>query len=246
MLPFDPSPSPSPVETSAAPQGAAEQKFTTAGGVQVIVKNEEPPKPTPWSERHKPGPKVYVLPPGQSAAERDACMRSIYRDHERYILEAIRREGGVAPASAEDVLQCVVLVVCGYFDEHKRAPDELQAYLGGVVRNEVRNHNRLARVRWRSEAEMENMASRERSPEGVAELHEFLRKVGRYLEQIPPDEADVVRMIDGDGLSPADTAKALGRPFSTVAKQRDRGRERIRELALESERATALGARRRG
>jgi RNA polymerase sigma factor (sigma-70 family) len=126
----------------------------------------------------------------------------------------------------------------------KGPPANVPGFLTEVVRKEVANHKR----RWRPEIQHGADADAEMSnapdPEGTAELAERSAKLERYLVHLPVEEAEAIRCIDLFELTLEQTAQAVRRPRSTVAAQHARAKEKLKEMARESERATTFGARR--
>jgi len=220
------------------------RRFTTGSGVTVIVDPSALPAPVPAPEPPDPYPRVVVVPPGQPAEDRDALLRSLIAEHGAFIRQALLRRGHVPDESVKDLRQRVLLVLCDHL-EKKEPIENVRGFLVGVIRNEIRAHRRRFRPDVRRDADAEGEAASAPSPETDAARAERREKLDRYLGRLPPEEAEAVRAVDIDGLTIEEAAAALGRHRGTVATRLARARDNLRAMALASERATALGARRR-
>lgn len=231
----------------------APQTLTTCHGVTVIVRPAPPPAP----KKRKPEvperfPSVVIRPPERPAHEgtRDAFVRRLDAEHGKFIAAACLAEGDVTKESTKDMAQRVLIIAGEQFDkqdfETHGPPANLRGWLVRIIRNDACNHRRV----WKLEeadpdADADAVASPTEDPEGTAELAERRAKLTRYLEAIPPDEAEVVWCVDLYEMTIEETATALGRPWGTVAAQLARARKKLEELAKESRRATEAGERRR-
>jgi RNA polymerase sigma factor (sigma-70 family) len=230
----------------------APQTLTTRHGVTVIVRPAPPPAPTREPEVPARFPTVVIRPPERPAHEgkRDAFVRMLDAEHGTFIAAACRAEGDVTAESIKDMAQRVLIIAGEQFDkqdfETHGPPANVRGWLVRIVRNEACNHRRVWRLEEAvPEADALVIASPTEDPEGTAQLAEQRAKLFRYLDAIPQDEAEVVLCIDLYELSIEQTAKAVGRPWGTVAAQLARARKKLEELAKESKRATEAGERRR-
>jgi RNA polymerase sigma factor (sigma-70 family) len=90
-----------------------------------------------------------------------------------------------------------------------------------------------------------------RAEEGDSSALQFLDAVARYeqlgtdrsralrdaLEQLPPDQSEVLVLRDLVGLSPEEIARCLGRTEASVQSLHDRGRGALRQTLRELEAA---------
>jgi RNA polymerase sigma factor (sigma-70 family) len=234
MSPFDPK-KPSPGDEA---NGSQARELTTTSGVKVIVAAEPPP---PRRSRREPpagAPQVVVFPPGQTAAERAACIDAIVRQYGKFIHDVLEPRKDVVAESKKDLGQEVSLVFCAYIEENDALPGNPEAWLRDVIDKKVRNHK--LKKRATGGAEVDEEIGDAPDPEAAAELAEEREKLRGYLDRLPPREAEVVRLVDFDHMTIEQAAKRLDRANSTVADRLARGRDGLRELALESQRAAEL------
>ena len=95
------------------------------------------------------------------------------------------------------------------------------------VRLEASLQNALARS---SECLEEYLSDRGPSPSQQVELQELLLRLAAALEELPPDQCDVVIQRDLEGESVKDIAARLGRSEKAVAGLLLRGRRRLAEI----------------
>jgi RNA polymerase sigma factor (sigma-70 family) len=132
--------------------------------------------------------------------------------------------------SAKDIEQRVLIVVCRSFEKNGPPPNE-RGTLVEVMRREIANHKRAFRPDVDPSAEVEAELSPATDPEGRAAAAEERAHLERYLALLPEQEAAAVRAVDLEYLTLDEAAAFLGRPRSTVAAQRDRGWDKLHELA---------------
>jgi RNA polymerase sigma factor (sigma-70 family) len=234
MSPFDPK-KPSPGDEANRNQA---REITTTGGVKVIVSADPPPARRWRREPPEASPRVVVFPPGQTAEERAACIDSIARQYGKFIRETLETRGDVLKESKKDLRQEVILILCAYVDENDALPGSPEAWLRDVIDKKVRNHK--LKKRTTGGAEVDEEIGDAPDPEAAAELAEEREKLRGYLDRLPQVEAEVVRLVDLDNMTIEQAAKQLDRANSTVADRLARGRDRLRELGLESQRAAEL------
>ncbi len=135
----------------------------------------------------------------------------------------------------------MLLVLRAAVLETGREPEKVQGFLKQTLRRKVADHKK----KWRpspadgADAALLPATSTESDPEGTAELNEQLQKVERYSAGLPQAWVDVLRCIHGAGMSIDETAAALARPRGTVYSQLEAAREKLGEIARDSERAAA-------
>jgi RNA polymerase sigma factor (sigma-70 family) len=181
--------------------------------------------------------------------KRDAFVRMLDKEHGRFIREACRAQGDVNEESTKDLAQGVLETAGKLFDKHEfdknGTPKNLRGWLFRLVSNAASNHRQLWKPKAQEGADPADMFTPTPDPEGTAALAERRAKLSRYVKDLPPQEAEVVLCVDLYEMTLEETAKALQRPWGTVAAQLARARKKLHELAQESERATAAGERRR-
>lgn len=201
-------------------------------GVTVVVREPRPLEPRRAPEIPLPhaGPKVVVLPPGQPRAERDAFMRELIQRHGAFLRRLLRARRDVLEESAKDLEQRILLIVCRHFEAKGPPPNE-RGYLVSVMRRVIANHKRAFRPDVDPGAEVEAELSPATDPEGRAAAAEEWAHLERYLAALPEEEAEAVRAVDLHHLTLDEAAAVLGRPRSTLAAQRERGWDKLHELA---------------
>jgi RNA polymerase sigma factor (sigma-70 family) len=179
--------------------------------------------------------------PAVADAERRALAHEVCKRHQAYIEALLARFRDVVPASGEELVQEVLLVLHAEVEATGREPEKVRGFLKQTVRYKVKNHKRLRRpvIDPGVNADAVGAASTEADPEGTAELHEQLRKVERYSRGLPQAQVDVLRCTLGAGMSLDETAEALGRPRATVYDQLQAAKATLRARAQDSERAAA-------
>ena len=235
-----------PVETTRDREGTHPPRtLETAAGVEVIVRDPAPlaPQPAPAPPEQLPG--VLIVPENQPPEDRAAFIASVCAEHAKFILDVLLRRRDLQAASAEDVGQRVLLVLRKHLDEHvdreRPAPEAVQAFLRGVIRKEVGNHTRGRRRGLPQGADAEGVVCAALDPERAVALAEHRAKVARYIGMLSKVEAEVVRAIDLEDMTVKAVAKKLGLPLGTVSTVHIRARQKLREIALASERATTFG-----
>ena len=234
MSPFNPSKPSSPIET---------ETLTTATGVKVNVRHPPPPEPRREPELAEQLARVVILPPGEPAGKRAALLTALCTEHGAFIQQRLLARGDVLEESTKDLTQEVLLTLCK--EVEKKPIENVRGFLRGVIRNQVSNHKRHWIPEGQPGAEVDAEVSPSTSPEGKAERAERRAKLTRYLTTLPQEEAEVIRCIDLYEMTLRATAEAVRRPCGTVATQYARAKVTLAELAHASERATALGKRRR-
>lgn len=178
--------------------------------------------------------------PDQPPRERHAFMRWLFKQHGPFILAMLLSRTDVLPESAKDLRQEVLIRVDKYVAQHE-IPENLRGFLWTAVRNAITNHKQEWRPDVAPGVDAGLELSRTADPEELATYRDWL---SRYLAALPEAEAEVVWHVDALGYTIDQTAQLLRRPRGTVATQRDRGKDRLEEMALESLRAVTLGERR--
>ncbi len=217
--------------------------------MRVIVHDHPPPEPYDDDEEEEPEPSLdmpqaIVLPPGQSARERDAFLRWFQDRWGAFIHGKLLAWRGMREESAKDLAQRVLLVICAKVDP-REPPVHMQGFLDRVIHHEVLNHRRPKRLDIAPDADADAAIAPGPSPESEADRAEHWAKIERYLTFLSPEEAEVFEGKERMGMTFEAIAGATGRSRATVARQHARALEKLAEMARASERETELGARRR-
>lgn len=230
----------SPPRLHVTPDDPIRQQLTTTGGVQVRVKDPRPPEPEWEPPPEEQFQRVIIVPDGQPEADRQAFLASLDSKWSDKIARAFER-GGINPASARDLAQRVLLIVCTR-EKQGKLPPNVEAYINGVIPKVASNHRALRKLSYQQGADIEALADAALDPEQALARAEYGAKLLRYLTYLPTAQADVIRLMDLEMLTIEEAAEALDRPHGTVASQRRRALRKLREYALESERGTSFGA----
>ncbi|MGH3934135.1 MAG: sigma-70 family RNA polymerase sigma factor [Pseudonocardiaceae bacterium] len=158
-------------------------------------------------------------------------------------------------ASAEDILQEVMLRIHRHAGELKSAP-AVGGWIHEIARNAITDHYRRAAVRRErpagSEIDLDRPAPAVPEP-GPAELRtELAACLDPLLAQLPAIYRDALRLTDLDGLTQADAAALIGLSTSGMKTRVQRARAQLKALfarccQIERERHNAVlrAARRR-
>jgi DNA-directed RNA polymerase specialized sigma24 family protein len=222
-------------------------------GVRVIVRNPPPPPKIDEEPKSDPfpqpsgQPRVVIRPPAEPGRARQAFFRELVAKYEGFILKLLLARRDVLAESAKDLSQGALEVL---FNEAEAngLPPEVERFLGGVVRNLVRNRKRKWAPDIAQGAAADDVPWAAPDPAEEAEQAESWCRLFRYLATLSKEsveEAEAVQCVEVLGMTLAETAQELGRPLSSVAAQAKRGSEKLKELARASDRATELGLRRR-
>lgn len=130
-------------------------------------------------------------------------------------------------SDAADVVAETFLVAWRRHDTMPPEPDTLP-WLYGVARrvlaNQRRGQHRRGRLRDRLEAEF---VCRDVDQPPLEKVEEF-RRVARALHQLSDDDAELLRLVSWEGLTPAQVATALDIMPGTARQRISRARQRLR------------------
>jgi RNA polymerase sigma-70 factor (ECF subfamily) len=189
---------------------------------------------------------VVITPPPEAAHEREARFEALCKQHGEFLCQMLSTRKDVLEESKKDLQQRVLLVLRAHLEAKQSSPEDVRAFLLGVLRNEIRNHKRKQRPTADAGVHAELATSPGLDPEQAFELTEQRARLDRYLDRLPDEEAKVIRHVILRGMTLDAAAKVLGQPTGTVATQLARARDKLKEQANDSDRQTALGLRRRG
>lgn len=160
-----------------------------------------------------------IAPGGESAA--------LLAHFERDLAAYVRRR--VPGPDADDVLQETLLrihVGVGAV----RAGERLAPWVFRVARSAVVDHQRRSGVRGRRFVSGD--AEEEAGDSGVGETSEQVALltacIEPFLAQLPVEQAEALRLVDMEGVSQVEAARALGLPVATMKARVQRGRRRLR------------------
>jgi len=161
-----------------------------------------------------PAPRIAALASGPATPGMPADFDTIYEDHVDVVWRTLRRLG-VAPASLDDAVQDVFLVV------HRRLPDfdarsSIKTWLFGIALRVARDHRRLA-CRKGGNAPLEAaMADAAPGPAEHLEHVEALRRLDATLAHLDDQKRAVFVMAEIEEMTAPEIADALGIKLNTV------------------------------
>jgi RNA polymerase sigma-70 factor (ECF subfamily) len=170
---------------------------------------------------------------------------SIYRQNFDFVWSSVRRLG-VSPASMDDVVQEVFLVI------HARLhtvyhPQALRSWIYGIARRTVSGYHRSRRVKEASGAALAVEPSAKplaRTPFDLVEQNDQVRLLFRLLEELDEPKREVFMMAELDELTVPEIAETLKLPLNTVYSRLRVARQAFEEaLARHSARCEGGGDR---
>lgn len=137
-------------------------------------------------------------------------------------------------SAVDDVLQAVFLRLHTRLDTVADG-ERLTGWIYTVTRNAITDHHRSARRRRELSVpelpdELHPVAE-EADDDGAAE-HELAACVRPLLADLPAEQAAALQLVEVDGLSQVEAARAAGISTSGMKSRVQRGRARLRELLL--------------
>jgi RNA polymerase sigma-70 factor (ECF subfamily) len=125
------------------------------------------------------------------------------------------------PATADDVLGDTLLVLWRRYDE---LPDAVLPFAYGVARNCLANARRSARRQHRVAGKIATLDPpiEEAEPAGDERL-------GRALSELPPDDAELLRLWAWEQLTPGEIATVLDVTSNAASIRLHRAREKLRD-----------------
>ena len=165
----------------------------------------------------------------------DAELQAAFNQHKDAVYRFAWRMSG-SPAAAEDITQDVFVGLLRHPDRFEADRGTLRAFLLGIARN-------LALKRWRAEHRYEPLDD---EPAGVVEPIDHNRgevgdMVGRAVQALRPLQREVVILVEYEGLTLVEVARAVGADVGTVKSRLHRARENLRRALapLRSRQGTA-------
>lgn len=151
----------------------------------------------------------------------DAEFQTAFDQHKDAVFRFAWRMSASA-AAAEDITQNVFVSLLRYPNRFDSARGALRAFLLGIARN-------LALKHWRAEHRFESLDDESM----VAEPIDFDRGhvgdiVGRAVRALPPLQREVVVLVEYEGLTLAEVARAVDADVGTVKSRLHRARENLR------------------
>jgi RNA polymerase sigma-70 factor, ECF subfamily len=151
----------------------------------------------------------------------EAELQGAFDQHKDAVYRFAWRMSGSA-AAAEDITQDVFVGLVRYPDRFDPDRGTLRAFLLGIARN-------LALKRWRTEHRFEPLDDEALAAEPVdLERGEVGAIVGRAVHALRPLQREVVILVEYEGLTLAEVARAVDADVGTVKSRLHRARENLR------------------
>jgi len=171
-----------------------------------------------------------------SGASALPTLGDIYREHFDFVWRSLRRMG-VAPASMDDAVQDVFLVV------HRKLPgfqrrSSIKTWLFGIVARVAHDHRRSERrkgdpIRYEAPGALDSLPDRATpGPMQRAEQSASIRLLEEMLSRMSPEKRDVFFLAELEQMTAPEIAEALGIRLTTV-------NSRLRVARIEFEEALA-------
>ncbi len=148
--------------------------------------------------------------------------RLVEREQDRMFRFAYMRVGN--RADAEDIVQDVFLKLFRSGENLARVRN-LQHYLFRSISNSCRDYHRRRLYNIIPIEDSEVMEI----PEDDRQMHEEYIRIGRLLEKLPEEQAEIVRLKCSDGLKFREIAKLLDIPLATAKSRYRYAIEHIRQ-----------------
>jgi len=127
-----------------------------------------------------------------------------------------------SPAAAEDITQNVFVSLIRHPNRFDSARGTLRAFLMGIARN-------LALKHWRAEHRFESLDDESMVAEPVdLDRGQIGDIVGRAVRALPPLQREVAILVEYEGLTLAEVARAVDADVGTVKSRLHRARENLR------------------
>jgi RNA polymerase sigma-70 factor (ECF subfamily) len=151
----------------------------------------------------------------------DPEFQAAFDQHKNAVYRFAWRMCGSA-AAAEDITQDVFVGLLRHPDRFDPARGTMRAFLLGIARN-------LALKHWRAEHRFEPLDTDAAVAEPVdLERGEVGEIVGRAVRALGPLQREVVILVEYEGLTLAEVARAVGADVGTVKSRLHRARENLR------------------
>jgi len=176
---------------------------------------------------------VPALPPlgGSEPLDRQAAFER-HVVPELTVLLHVARTMTTREHDAEDLVQDTLIRAYNAIDRFDGS--HTRAWLFTIMRNAQMNQNRRQRPELLDDPSSTDAISSggASSPEKLVEERLFIDAVETALGKLPERMVQVIELIDFDGLTYPEAAKALGIPVGTVMSRLHRARRKIRDRLI--------------
>ena len=153
----------------------------------------------------------------------DAEFQAAFDQHKDAVYRFAWRMSG-SPVAADDITQDVFVGLLRHPGRFDPARGTLRAFLLGIARNLVLKH-------WRAEHRFESLDEDAVVAEPVdLERGDIGEMVGRAVHALRPLQREVVILVEYEGLTLAEVARAVDADVGTVKSRLHRARENLRRM----------------
>jgi RNA polymerase sigma-70 factor (ECF subfamily) len=164
---------------------------------------------------------------------------AIYRQYFDFVWSSVRRLG-VSPASMDDVVQDVFIVIHARLHTLQHA-ETLRSWIYGVTRRTVSGYHRAQRVKDASAVALAvepSVQQLPRTPFDLVEQNDQVKQLFSLLEELDEPKREVFLMVELDDLSVPEIAEILEIPLNTAYSRLRAARQAFEEaLARHSARS---------
>lgn len=169
---------------------------------------------------------------GRTRAQDDqARLGRLYREHADFVWRVLLRFG-IPEAQAEDVAHEVFLVVRRRLAGYDPA-SPFRAWLYGIARGVAANVRR-SRERRENRLRVVEAPPAPPTPEEHVERSQAAALVERFLDTLGPAQREVFVLVDIEGMSGPEAARALGDNLNSVYSRLRLARNRFRQFAAQA------------
>ncbi len=153
----------------------------------------------------------------------DAEFQAAFEQHKDAVYRFAWRMSA-SPAAAEDITQDVFVALMRHPDRFDPARGTLRAFLLGIARN-------LTLKQWRAEHRFEPLDEDAFVAEPLdLERGDIGEIVGRAVRALVPLQREVVILVEYEGLTLAEVARAVDADVGTIKSRLHRARENLRRM----------------
>ncbi|HTQ07907.1 MAG TPA: RNA polymerase sigma factor [Polyangiaceae bacterium] len=143
---------------------------------------------------------------------------SVYAQYFDFVWASARRLG-VRPASMDDVVQEIFMVIHGKLHT-LRQPESLRSWIYGIVRRTVSGHHRSQRTRDASDVALALHAKAHEetqlTPLELTEHNEEAKLLWQLLGEVEETKREVLVLVEMEGMTAPEISDALEIPLNTV------------------------------
>jgi RNA polymerase sigma factor (sigma-70 family) len=230
-----------PVEPADAAPGAAHPPDSARASARpdapgeplrrLFIHSSAPPPPPPEAPE---APQTREAPDVASGEDESALFEELCERHGAFVERLLQKRRDIGPESVKDIRQKVFETLVLQLRAHRTLVNA-RAMLVRIAGHEIANHGRARRRRPEADggASADATPASQRDPEQRLHAADCAQIVHAVLARMTPPAAEVLRLVDLEGLSCAEVAEAQGRDERAVATQLCRARKRFAELALD-------------